>query len=235
MINNTKVEICVGTIDDVVIASKFNVDRLELNSAIELGGLTPSINTLIESKKITSIPIMCMVRNRGAGFCYSKESKEVMLKDAKTLLENGADGIVFGFLNEDLTIDEEYSKIMCDLIKSFNKEIVFHKAFDETKDKDKAIKTLINIGVNRILSDGASNGEILKGIPLLKYLNDTYGDKIEILPGGGVRKDNILEVLNGTCINQIHMTSKKKYLDIYEYYGTDEDALKEILEVLKSK
>lgn len=235
MINNTKIEICVGTIDDVVIASKFDIDRIELNCAIELGGITPSIATLKEVKKITNIPIMCMVRNRGAGFNYSDVSKEVMLKEAKDLLDNGADGIVFGFLNNDKTIDEVYTEKMCDLIKSYNKEIVFHKAFDACKNTDESIKILINLGVDRILTDGATGGDICKGISTLKYLNDTYGDKIEILPGGGVKKDNILKILKETGINQIHMTSKKTYKDLSDYYGTDEEALKEILELLNNK
>lgn len=235
MVNNTKIEICVGSIDDVIIASKFPIDRIELNCAIELGGITPSIATLKEVKKLTDIPVMCMARTRGAGFVYSDISKEVMLNEARDLLDNGADGIVFGFLNEDLTIDEKYTRKMCDLVHSYNKQIVFHKAFDACINPEEAIKLLIDLKVNRILTDGATNGEIVKGIPTLKYLNDTYGDKIEILPGGGVKKDNILKILNETGINQIHMTSKKTYRDISDYYGTDELALKEILDILKNR
>ena len=69
-----------------------------MNSALELGGLTPSLATLILAKQKTSCPIVCMIRPRTAGFEYTEIQFQTMLKDAEILLKNGADGIVFGFL-----------------------------------------------------------------------------------------------------------------------------------------
>ena len=93
------VEVCAGSIADCQIAERAGADRIELNSALFLGGLTPSIGIL---QKVldsgVSLPIVCMVRPRGAGFCYTKEEFESMLIDAKLLLEAGAKGLAFGFL-----------------------------------------------------------------------------------------------------------------------------------------
>ena len=157
MINNKLIEICAGSIEDCATADLFPVDRIELNSAIELGGLTPSVGTLIHAKQVTKLPLCCMVRPRTAGFVYTQHQFESMLFDAELLLENGADGIVFGFLNEDTTIDVQRTKQMADLIKSYGKEVVFHKAFDKTPDKIKACETLIECGVDRILTSGGEN------------------------------------------------------------------------------
>jgi len=97
MVKDKIVEICCGSIEDCAVAQKFPVDRIELNSAIELGGLTPSLGTLIEAKKATTLPICCMVRPRTAGFVYTEAQFQSMLYDAELLLKHGADGIVFGF------------------------------------------------------------------------------------------------------------------------------------------
>ena len=232
MVNNIKIEICCGNIDDVVGAAKFPIDRIELNSAMELGVLTPTIASLKKAKEITDAAVVCMTRTRTAGFCYSETSFETMLEDARILLENGADGIVFGFLNEDNTVDRERSKKIVDLIKSYGKEAIFHKAFDQTEDPYQAIETLIEIGVDRVLTDGQSNTNILEGCPLLKDLHKKYGDKIEILPGGGVRVENIREILDLTGIKQIHMSSKKTYCDNGTYSGFEPEQLAKMLERL---
>ncbi len=232
MVNNIKIEICCGNIDDVVEAAKFPIDRIELNSGMELGGLTPTIATLKKAKEITDAAVVCMTRTRTAGFVYTQDAYEVMLKDAEILLENGADGIVFGFLNEDNTVDVSRTEEITKLIKSYGKEAIFHKAFDMTEDPYKAIEVLIEVGVDRVLTDGHSEYDILCGCPLLKELHEKYGDKIEILPGGGVRVENVKEILDFTGIKQIHMSSKKTYEDNGTYSGFEPEQLKKMLERL---
>lgn len=232
MVNNIKIEICCGSIDDVVGAAKFPIDRIELNSAMELGGLTPTVATLKKAKQVTDAAIVCMTRTRTAGFNYSETAYEIMLEDAKILLENGADGIVFGFLNEDNTVDKERTEKIVKLIKSYGKEAIFHKAFDMTKDPYQAIEVLIETKVDRVLTDGHSGYDIMQGCQLLKELHEKYGDKIEILPGGGVRVENVREILDLTGIKQIHMSSKKAYHDNGEYNGFEPEQLEKMLERL---
>ena len=221
MINGILVEVCCGGIDDCLTAIKCNADRIELNSALEMGGLTPSLSVLRKVKSLTDIPICCMVRPRGYGFCYSAEEYEIMKADARLLIENGADGIVFGFLHEDGTLDVERTREFVSFIKP--KQAVFHKAFDAIEDKDKAILQLIDCGVDRILtSGGAVYPDIDKGLAVMNRYNSLYHDQITILPGGGVRAHNAAEILRKTGCRQIHMTAKELKLDT-STYTTDND------------
>ena len=174
-----------------------------------------------------------MVRPRGGDFLYSDEEFEVMLKDAENLLENKADGIVFGFLKEDKTIDTERTKMMVQLIHSYNKEAVFHKAFDELEDQDEGTKILIDCGIDRILTSGkAVYPDILEGCRRIRELNDKYGDRIQFLPGGGVRIENIQDVLKISGVRQIHMTSKKQFPG--NYLGLDTEQLEMMLDRIKT-
>src|SRR3974390_1615707 len=100
----TLLEICCGSIDDAVQAQAGGADRVELCSALFLGGLTPSLGTLIETRKRRRIPIIAMVRPRGGGFCYSDAEFATMLRDAMLAAENGANGVVTGVLNPDGTV-----------------------------------------------------------------------------------------------------------------------------------
>ena len=115
-------EICAGSYYDALEACKGQADRIELNSALHLGGLTPSLASLILTKTSTDLKVICMVRPRGGGFCYGEADTQTMYADAKLLLENGADGIAFGFLNEDYTIDIPKTEHMVSIIKQYNKE-----------------------------------------------------------------------------------------------------------------
>ena len=233
MVNDIKIEICIGNVQDAIKASKYPIDRIELNSALELGGLSPSLETLRYLKKKIDTKICCMVRPRGGDFFYSEEEFEVMLKDAKSFLENGADGIVFGFLNEDKTIDIDRTKKMSELIHSYNKEAIFHKAFDELDDLDEGTKILIDCQIDRILTSGkAVYPDILKGCEKINDLNHKYGDRIQFLPGGGVRIENVRDVLKTSGVKQIHMTSKKQFPG--NYLGLDTEQLEKMLEQINS-
>ena len=128
------VEICCGSYEDALNAYYGRAKRIELNSALHLGGLTPSIASLKLTKKNTNLKIITMIRPRGAGFCYNDIEFEVMKEDARCMLENKADGIAFGCLNQDGSINEKQTKEMIDIIKEYQGEVVFHRAFDCVAD-----------------------------------------------------------------------------------------------------
>lgn len=208
------VEVCCGSVNDCILAKKYGADRIELNHALELGGMTPSLGTLIEAKRLVDLPICCMVRPRKSGFDYSEEQFQVMLKDAELFMNHGADGVVFGFLHADGTINAKRTKVMAQLASSHNKEAIFHKAFDSTEDLEESLKVLIECGVTRVLTSGGSvYPNILEGCKELAYLIEKYGDKIQILPGGGVREHNTKQILAITHSNQIHLTAKCELTD----------------------
>ena len=206
------IEICAGSYQDCITAYKGGAQRVELNSALSVGGLTPSIATLKRVKKETFLKVICMVRIRAAGFCYDKEDIELMLEQAKLLLENGADGIAFGFLNEDGTIYEKATRQMINLIHSYHKEAVFHRAFDITKDPYQAIETLIDLKCDRILTSGQKS-KAMQGVELIKELQEKYGQQIELLVGSGMNHTNIQEMKNYTKIKQVHSSCKGYRID----------------------
>ncbi|MDL2224804.1 copper homeostasis protein CutC [Eubacteriales bacterium OttesenSCG-928-M02] len=219
---NITLEVCCGSVDGCIIAQNAGADRIELNHALELGGTTPSIGTLVESKKHTNIPIVCMVRPRGVGYYHSEEEFAAMLLDVKTLMEYGADGIVFGFLTPDGTVDTERTKIFVDAIHP--KEAIFSKAFDKVADLEAALLSLIHCGVNRVLTSGGAisldashpdttQEEVTIALSLLKRLHATYGDKIQLLPGGGIRAHNVIPIIKETGILQIHTAAREMRLD----------------------
>ena len=182
------IEVCAGSYQDCIAAYQGKAKRVELNSALSVGGLTPSVASLVRVKKETDLTVICMVRPRAAGFCYEKEDVEIMFEDAKILLDHGADGIAFGFLNEDGTICEEDTK------------------------RIEAIETLIDLGADRVLTSGQKS-KAMEGIDLIKVLNNQYGDKIQILPGSGMNAENAKMMMNYTGVYQVHSSCKNYKAD----------------------
>ncbi|MDD8049180.1 MAG: copper homeostasis protein CutC [Thomasclavelia sp.] len=235
------VEICCGSYEDGINAYKAGAKRIELNSALFLGGLTPSLASLKLLKKETDLTIICMVRPRGGGFHYTDKEVIQMFNEAKDLLDNGADGIAFGFLNEDFSIDLDKTKKMVELIHSYNKKAVFHRAFDLCINYNQAIKTLIDLKIDRVLTSGTKN-TVMEGKEVIKELVAKYGNDIEILAGCGVNKDNAKDLVIETKVNQIHSSCKTNIEDCttsnntvsYAYNGSDtyEVVSKELVEGL---
>jgi len=205
-----KFELCCGSLDDVVQAYKGGADRVELSSALFLGGLTPSIGTLIEAKKRVPLAIMCMVRAREGGFCYTECEYAAMIADAGALLEYGADGIVFGFLKEDGTIDAERCREILKIIGE--KESVFHRAIDVTPDVFAALDTLMELGVTRVLTSGQAPA-VPQGAEVIKQMVKHAGNRIEILPGGGITLENAARLRSELGVTALHATAHRTAFD----------------------
>lgn len=234
------VEVCCGSYYDVLQAQYGGARRIELNSALHLGGLTPSLATLLKVKDNTDLEVICMVRPRGAGFCYNDEDFEVMKLDAEILLDNGADGIAFGCLDEEGDINIPQTREMIDIIKSYHKTAVFHRAIDCVNDIDEAMNILITLGVDRILTSGLQ-GKATRGKEMIKYLYDAYGENIEILAGSGINAGNAKKMLDYTGIKQLHSSCKDWHTDSttsrdevnFSYHGDDYEVVsQELVEIL---
>jgi len=197
-------EICCGGIDDAIEAEKGGAERVELCSALFLGGLTPSIGTIREAKRRLKIPIMVMVRPRGGGFAYSQAEMATMERDAEAALENGADGVVFGILQSDGRVDIARSSRIRQLIGT--RQAVFHRAFDVTPDPFEALEQLVDLGITRVLTSGQKES-VPEGVELIEKLIERAGDRIEILPGGGIQAWNVKDAVERTGCRQIHLTA----------------------------
>ncbi|WP_068267776.1 copper homeostasis protein CutC [Caviibacter abscessus] len=216
-----KIEICLQNIDDIILVNKYEcISRIELNSAIEVGGLTPDINLLKNARKVSNKKIISMIRIRSGNFIYTDNEFEIMLESAKNII-NYCDGLAFGALNEDLTIDVEKTKKIINLCRENNKEFVFHRAIDIVKDYKKSIELLDKLGVDRILTSGHEVDAVL-GFENIKRLNT----KCEILIGSGINIENI-NLFNGY---NIHGTfSKRVDSKLFGYYlKVDEKILDKI-------
>ena len=241
-------EVCAGSVQDCINAQLGGADRVELNSALHLGGLTPSLAMLKLVKEKTSLKVICMDRPRAAGFCYDDVEIETMFEDAKILLENGADGISFGFLNSDATINVTETKKMVELIHQYQKKAVFHRAFDCVDDPMHAIKQLIDCGVDRILTSGLQP-TAMQGASVLEKLQSEFGDQIELLAGSGINANNIRALKEQTGLHQFHGSCKEWCKDptttvgnvSYAYHESDDydcvslEKVKRIVQELRGK
>mgnify|MGYP002518468624 CR=1 FL=1 len=206
------IEVCCGSYADCIAAWNGGAKRVELNSALSVGGLTPTLATLQRVKQDTDLKVICMSRPRAAGFCYDTDDVETMLWDAKLMLENGADGIAFGFLNRDRTVCKEATEKMVELVHSYGKEAVFHRAFDMLNDPFVGCETLIALGVDRILTSG-QQAKAMDGMRLIKTLQENYGTQIQILPGSGMNAANAKEMMDTTGVYQVHSSCKNYATD----------------------
>ena len=200
-------EICCGSYYDAVQAASGGAKRIELNSGLHLGGLTPSLGTLELVKEHCNIRTVAMVRPRGGGFCYCKEDFEVMERDTGILVSHGADGIAFGCLNPDATINREQNERLISIIHEYGKEAVFHRAFDCTSNPYESIETLIELGADRLLTSGLKP-KAVEGKALLGALQSAYGNSIEILAGSGINASNARTLMEETGIRQVHSSCK---------------------------
>lgn len=194
-------EIAAGSVGDCCTAAQAGAHRVELNSGLQLGGLTPSLGAVKEAIERIDIPVIAMVRPRPGGFCYDRIEQETMRRDADLLLEAGSSGLAFGFLHEDGRIDVDACGRFLDHCSGA--ETVFHRAFDLTPDPAAALETLIELGVSRVLTSGGK-ASAYAGHTQIARLVTQAGDRIEILPGGGIRRANVDAILTRTGCRQIH-------------------------------
>lgn len=197
-------EVCCGSLDDAIQAELGGADRIELCSALFLGGLTPSAGTIIEAKRRLHIPFVAMVRPRAGGFCYSSAEMDVMLRDTENAIELGAHGVVFGILKENGSIDIERSRQV--LKRIGNRQGVFHRAFDVTPDPLRALDELIDLGITRVLTSGQQNAAP-EGAELIRRLIEHASGRIEILAGGGLRAHTIADFVARTGCIQVHLAA----------------------------
>ena len=197
-------EICCGSIDDAIEAEKGGADRVELCSALFLGGLTPSVGTIQEAKRRLKIPFMVMVRPRAGGFAYSEAEFASMERDAEAAVANGADGVVFGILRPDGGIDVPRCRRIRQLIRK--QQAVFHRAFDVTPDPFATLEQLVDLGFTRVLTSGQKDG-VPEGVELIKELIERARDRIEVLPGGGIQAWNMKEIVGRIGCRQVHLTA----------------------------
>ncbi len=206
------IEVCCGSADDVIEASRGGADRVELNSSLFHGGLTPTLGTLRTALAHAPLPVMAMVRPRQGGFCYTEVEFETALADARELVKNGVSGLVFGFLHPDGTVDEHRCRKIITIAKDAGKETVFHRAIDVTPDWKQALDTLISLNVDRVLTSG-QEPDVFFALDTIQAMVSFAGDAIQILPGAGVTLRNATRIVEYTGCSQLHIVRHRPQTD----------------------
>jgi copper homeostasis protein len=204
------VEICAASLEDALQAQAGGAHRLELSSALELGGLTPSLGSLIEIRQAVRLPIIALLRPRSGGFAYGASDFKVMQRDLDLLLEHGAHGIALGIITEDGGLDRERCQRL--VAQAQGRELVFHRAFDVTPDPFQTLEELIDLGFRRVLTSGHEKSA-LRGASLIRALLERAAGRIEILPAGGINRLTVAAVLAQTGCRQIHASLRTQRID----------------------
>lgn len=203
-----EVELCAASIEAIQIAKKYSFNRIELCQTLEQGGITPSPG-LIEYSLAYGVETHVLIRPRPGGFRYNWDEVEIMLRDIHECQTIGAHGVVIGALDERGLIDEKVVGLMRGHAKDMT--LTFHRAFDDTYDFSKSLDTLIELGVDRVLSSGlARNVEL--GMPILQQMKEYANGRIQIMPGGGVNASNIAKIKETVQPDAIHFSGTKKHL-----------------------
>ncbi|KNC76666.1 hypothetical protein SARC_10844 [Sphaeroforma arctica JP610] len=200
-------EICANSVQSAINAQTANAYRVELCDNLWEGGTTPSGATVrLARKHLTSTLLNVLIRPRGGDFCYSDVEFETCKEDIKLCKEWGVDGIVCGVLKSDFTIDATRTHELIKLAKPL--PFTFHRAFDLCSNLDTALHTLIELGVDRVLSSGGASS-VREGLQKLQHLNKNIAaNKIIIMPGGGVTDNNVQEFMDVTGCEEFHCSAK---------------------------
>jgi copper homeostasis protein len=199
-----QIEIACFNLESVLIAQNSGADRVELCADMSVGGTTPLIEIIQQARKNLTIDLYVMIRSRGGDFVYSEPELEQMKSEFETIKKLGVNGFVFGILNEDRTINIEKNKVLVELAKPF--PCTFHRAFDAVSNYEQALEDVITCGFSTLLTSGTFPNAI-EGKEVLKQLIIQANNRIEIMPGGGLRSINISELDKIVNANWYHSSA----------------------------
>jgi copper homeostasis protein len=198
---STLVEIAVHTIDSALAAQAGGAHRVELFSNPLEGGVTPSEGLTMAVRKHVTVGFHVLIRPRGGDFCYSSAEFNVMLHDIAAAKRMGANGIVLGIVNSDGTVDVSRLRELLSAARPL--PVTFHRAFDMCRDLPASLETLIECGVDRVLTSGGE-ATAEAGIPMLTDLVARAAKRIVIMAAGGIRAANVCEIVARTGVSEVH-------------------------------
>ena len=195
------IEIATSDFSTTRSAVEGGADRIELCANLAEGGTTPSFGTIRLCREKFGVALYPIIRPRGGDFLYSAEEFEIMLRDTRLCKELGCDGVVIGLLQSDGSIDKERTARLVEA--AYPLGVTFHRAFDRCRDPLQALEELISIGCERILTSGQQPAAP-DGAALITQLQQAADGRIIIMPGSGVRKENIRELALQTGCTEFH-------------------------------
>jgi copper homeostasis protein len=212
-----KVEICVESIDDLLVAQQAGADCAELCTGLREGGLTPSLGVVRTALAVATLPFHVMIRPRRADFLYSELEFRSMLEDVMAMKDLGVAGIVTGCLTADGTIDEARMTALVSAAGPMT--VTCHRAFDMTRDVTEAIEALIRCGVDRVLTTGQCNSAMEGLATLVKTVAAARG-RIRIMACGDLDASNIAEVYLRSRVDELHLAAPRQMPSGMRYRNT---------------
>ena len=194
-------EITVNSVTSALLAQEGGADRIELCDNFHEGGTTPGAGSIAKARENLHIDLFVMIRPRGGDFHYSTLELEIMKKDIQSARNLGADGVVFGLLNSDGTVDRIHTAELVAFSRPL--QVTFHRAFDLTPDPFTALEEIIETGADRILTSGQAPAAP-EGAVIIASLVKQAGDRIILMPGAGINESNILELYRLTRAGEFH-------------------------------
>jgi copper homeostasis protein len=186
-------------------AAQSGIDRLELCANFPEGGETPSAGMLRFLKSEVDIPVFVMIRPRGGDFVYSQKELLVMKQDIQILGEMGADGFVFGVLDEKGNVDQKANEYL--KRAAGDVPCTFHRAFDASSDLLDSLEKIMNLGFDRILTSGGKNS-LSEGLDTVIQLLEKAKDRISIMPGGGTKAEHVPYLKKTGYLKEVHASCK---------------------------
>ena len=199
-------EICANSSTSCIEAEAGGAARVELCAGIPEGGTTPSYGEIKTAMDLTSrIDINVIIRPRGGDFLYTTAEVQSMLYDIEMAKQLGVHGVVFGCLTKEGDVDVPLLNKLMEAARPLS--VTFHRAFDVCRDPFEALEQIIEAGCDRILTSGQQRDAVL-GIPLLTELIKKAGNRIIIMPGCGVRENNIAQIEQATGAKEFHTSAR---------------------------
>jgi len=201
-------EIAANSVASALAAQEGGAGRVELCTALELGGLTPSHAQIALARERLRIPLVVLIRPRAGDFLYGELECEVMQRDIEACVALGCDGVVLGVLDADGRVDMPRCRA---LIAAAGKlGVTFHRAFDLAHDPLASLDTLIALGCERVLTSGAQASAI-EGAGLIRQLVELSAGRIVVMPGAGVDAGNIGKLRELTGAREFHASAKRQH------------------------
>lgn len=211
-------EVPVFNIESAVACARWGVNRLELCADLHAGGTTPTSTFFSLAKAKTGLPIFVMLRSRGGDFFYTQNEKEQLEKELFYFKKLGADGLVFGVLNDKNQIDIDFCKSLIKLAGGI--PCTFHRAFDLVTNQAEGLEQLIELEFSRVLTSGGAP-DVSSGLSQLTKLMIQAQNRIIVMPAGGLKKAH-LPVLHQTgYLKEIHAGCKTDVTTRISYSNGD--------------
>jgi copper homeostasis protein len=222
MKNKTLIEVCVDSVESAIAAQIGGADRVELCDNLMEGGTTPSFAAIEIARKNLTIGLQVIIRPRGGDFLYTDLEFEIMQRDIEIAKKLGVDGIVIGILKKNGEVDIERTGKLIELAKPMS--VTFHRAFDVTKNARKTLSSLIELGIDRVLTSG-QEPTAFEGSDLISDLIKLAEEKIIVMACGNLTMKNVKKFVEKTKVKEIHLTgftqieSKMKYKNERVFMG----------------